>query len=194
MVEKVIKLKELNLKELNGVVNIYPWYGVARKELCRRMSELGEGAWSDEKYAEAALYVVSRQIIARLARKGRETGYSDSSIKGIIRSNFPGKEEPGVIIAGGDYFSQNQYDVVKQADDNIFSSFARHHTDVGGSIEEADTEEYVGFCTETLAEIYEEQGYYEQAKDIYSKLSLRYPEKSVYFASLIEKLNNKNKI
>ena len=45
------------------------------------------------------------------------------------------------------------------------------------------------FCTETLAQIYAEQGYNEQAKQIYSKLSLRYPEKSVYFASLIEKLD-----
>ena len=192
MVENVIKLKELNLKELNGVVNIYPWYGVARKELCRRMSELGEGAWSDGKYAEAALYVVSRRIIARLAGKGRETDYSDGSIKGIIRSNFSGKEESGVILAGGDYFSQSQYDVVKQADDNIFSSFARQASDADDI--EVDTQECVGFCTETLAEIYGEQGYYEQAKDIYSKLSLLYPEKSVYFASLIEKLNNKSKI
>ena len=32
----------------------------------------------------------------------------------------------------------------------------------------------------------------EQAKEIYSKLILRYPEKSAYFATLIEKLNNIN--
>ena len=44
------------------------------------------------------------------------------------------------------------------------------------------------FCTETLAEIYAEQGYPEEARRIYSKLILFYPEKSAYFASLIEKL------
>jgi hypothetical protein len=47
------------------------------------------------------------------------------------------------------------------------------------------------FCTETLAKIYLEQDYTEQAIDIYSKLSLRYPEKSVYFAALIDEIKQK---
>ena len=72
-----IDLRRLNLDELNGVVNLYPWFGGARKELCRRMSELGEGAWSDERYADAALYIGSRRIIAGLAHKGHKADYSD---------------------------------------------------------------------------------------------------------------------
>ena len=47
-------------------------------------------------------------------------------------------------------------------------------------------------CTETLAQIYAEQGYPERAKVIYSKLSLRYPEKNTYFAALIRKLDAEN--
>lgn len=37
--------------------------------------------------------------------------------------------------------------------------------------------------------IYLDQGYYDQAKAIYSKLILAIPEKSAYFASLIEKID-----
>ena len=48
------------------------------------------------------------------------------------------------------------------------------------------------YFTETLARIYAEQGYCQQAKEIYSKLILAYPEKNAYFAALIEKLGSEN--
>lgn len=44
------------------------------------------------------------------------------------------------------------------------------------------------YMTETLAEIYLKQGYYYKALHAYEKLSLKYPEKSIYFASQIQKI------
>ena len=44
------------------------------------------------------------------------------------------------------------------------------------------------FVTETLASIYAQQGYYKKAVQIFEKLSLKYPEKSTYFAAQIEKI------
>lgn len=54
-------------------------------------------------------------------------------------------------------------------------------------VQEDTSEEFV---TETLASIYAQQGYYKKALQIFEKLSLKYPEKSTYFAAQMEKINH----
>lgn len=49
-----------------------------------------------------------------------------------------------------------------------------------------------GFVSETLARIYTEQGLFHKAIDTYKKLSLKFPEKSLYFADLIKQLEKQN--
>ena len=185
-----IDIHRLNLDELTGVVNIYPWYAAARMELCARLKEMD--MLSDTQLAQAALYIGSRRKLFELVRSRERI--IDRNVPNLAgRAEEPAQEMPQpqasqrqIFVVGGDYFSQNEYNGVRRGDDNIFSSFATR-TRSEGYVEEggSDMEE---FCTETLAQVYLEQGYPAEAKKIYSKLILRYPEKSVYFASLIEKI------
>ena len=58
-------LRKLTLDELMGVVNLYPWFGGARKELCMRMRTMGD-AWDKSQYADAARYVGAREKISEI--------------------------------------------------------------------------------------------------------------------------------
>ena len=190
-----IDIHALNLDELTGVVNLYPWYAAARLELCRRMFAMGENAWSEEEFAAQALYVADRGKFSDLVRGIRRVDCSDKDAETLLAAymepTVTATEAPvhSVRVVGGDYFSQAQYDKVREGSDHVFSRLAgRQQPEV--SVQEEDTTEIAErFATETLAQIFVEQGRYEEAKRIYSRLILDIPEKSAYFASLIDELD-----
>lgn len=190
-----IDIHKLTLEELSGVIALYPWYGGARMELCRRMS--GEGALSDLQIAETALHMGDRAVLAALLRAGRTVDCSDKDARRLADTFISAQDKPRkqrrVYVVGGDYFSQDQYEDARADTDGIFSQFAAKARAEGFTELPAETpEQDMNFYTETLAGIYLQQGYSQEAIDIYSQLILRYPEKSVYFAALIDEINKKD--
>ena len=173
----MVDFKSISLEELSALVNRYPWFAAARKELCVRTGQ----------YADAALYVFDRSMLAEEARKGAASGKEASD---YLRERKEAPMEQKVVVVGGDYFSQEAYDSVRATQED--PSAAPQEDRKKAKKEPSALPQDDIFVTQTLAEIYATQGYLEQAKEIYSKLILRYPEKSAYFATLIEKLNNIN--
>ncbi len=115
-------------------------------------------------------------------KKQVHLGYDETASNGY-------KLEGGQDTAQGDslidkFLSSNPGTIRPVANEN-----RAHVTEVV----ENSTLETDEIITETLANIYFQQKNYEKAQEAYKKLSLKYPEKSVYFATRIkeiEKLKN----
>ena len=190
-------LNKLTLDELVGVVNLYPWFGGARMELCGRMSRIG-GGLGESQYADAAMYVASRTKVAAMMRSSVTQDWTDADVERLLKSYISESESSTsevtehrrVHVVGGDYFSQDDYDRVRRSDDGVFSRYAAKAKQDKPYVEPRETD--FDLYTETLAQIYLEQGYPEQAKHIYSKLILANPEKNAYFAALIHKIDELN--
>ena len=169
------------------------------------MSRMGGDGWGEAQYVDAAMYIGARGKLSDVMRMARKEDWTDADVERLLKSYISEQEnvhEPAAVektekrksYAGvGDYFSQEDYEQVRKSDDNVFSRYAakaRQGKTVAESAPASSSE--FDLYTETLARIYLEQGYPEQAKSIYSKLILAYPEKNAYFAALIQKIDELN--
>ena len=104
-------------------------------------------------------------------------------------------------VSGGRLETPSAADFAKRTDTEIIDTFLLRgeyrivpqddtpDADADGSADGGDD----AIVSEELAEIYRNQGLAQEAKAIYSKLSLLYPEKSVYFAEIIGKIDLETK-
>ncbi|MGM9774436.1 MAG: hypothetical protein ACI3Y2_04470 [Candidatus Egerieousia sp.] len=101
------------------------------------------------------------------------------------------------IVAGGDFFSKEDYNEIEEDEDEEKkledSPFFRHEQtrQIRTSMLTEDGKvnfEDLAFFTETLGKIYSDQGCYDEAERVFSKLILLYPQKSAYFAALINQV------
>ena len=119
----------------------------------------------------------------------------DEGSETIALEMAPVKER--FVVVGGDYFSK---DDLAQLDESERVAEIK----LGAPADNMDRDAYLepssnngvydslDFVTETLAKIYADQGYYDKAIEVYAKLILLYPEKSTYFATLVNEIKSKN--
>ncbi len=212
-----------DLPVLEETLQRFPWFALGHLELFRKACDLGEDqklaclnrtaahVWSRER-----LYNHSKEI-ERRKEAGDVFDYEDEILnltdigdeilfeieKEPLISQMPGK----IILAGGDYFSREEMSQIDldraQPLDRFISEkpslLNSGKTSPAGTEEQSTTDissvfDDPDFYTETLAGIYSQQGFYKRAIEIYAKLILLYPEKSSYFATLVQELRSKHNI
>ncbi|WP_018337714.1 MULTISPECIES: hypothetical protein [Butyricimonas] len=115
-----------------------------------------------------------------------------------LENEFPDEKELSLDELASEWLSNKKKK--EQRKDSLIDKFIETAPSISKFSEElpvppeitaTDTNTSMEFLSETLAKIYVRQQLYDKAIATYLKLSLKYPEKSIYFASQIEKINEK---
>ena len=178
----MVDLQQLSPTELQQLLEDHPWFTVARREAIARQG-------SDEETLRRAIgrdgiFFLSRNEMLRLLT-GKEEQEESADNQETAR--------PQYYVVGGDYFGREDFERLEQEGFSVttpvFGAKAGSVDYAPAVAEEVDAERTM--VSETLARIYADQELYQRSIAIYEKLILLFPEKSTYFASLIEKVKNK---
>ena len=198
-------IRELDIARLEGIVREYPWFGYARQVLLSKLAQKGRElaevefrrSWTSVQSREAIYYSVQQNDIE--TEEIPVIDFEEMALFESEKNEKKAEETPKIVVIGGDYFTKD--DFAQLDDGNSFKIGKLGGVEVDFEMEKPENEE-VGlefddrdidnFYTETLARIYAEQGYYEEAMRVYAKLILLYPEKSAYFATLVNEVKSKN--
>ena len=154
----------------------------------------------EKKYhADSSVVEVSLEAVEALLRSERWSENSDSE-HGADKA----QEEALVDVLQRPVLDMQSIDIerlTRVTSEDIIDRFLRvePHRIVAeeGEVEsdivtEAEIDDEEDFVSEELAEVYLAQGLNDMAKETYRKLSLLNPEKSVYFAGIISKIDSNN--
>lgn len=196
-VMEAVSLKNNTIAELEKLVESYPWFAAARKELFLRMSAMGEEYRRDalhrtvlyiypdysafrEAYVLSSAAEVDEGVYEEtVSVASADAGLSVTVPEAETEEQTAGPERKRIYVVGGDYFMPDDLRDVQGQDLSSLDSSRKSQV----SSDSSDfTDE--AFYTETLARIYADQELYDRANEVYEKLILLYPEKSAYFAAL----------
>ena len=178
----MVDVRQLSSVELQQLLEDHPWFTVARRAALSRQGNDEESL--RRAVGRNAIFFLSRDEIFRLL-----TG----KVKVQEEPEAPKPPRPQYYVVGGDYFGREDFE---RLEEEGFSVTTPVFGAKAGSVDyapavAAEVDADRTMVSETLAEIYAAQELYQRSIEIYEKLILLNPEKSAYFAALIEKVKEK---
>lgn len=206
---KYSELEQLDIMELEEMVKQSPWFSYARHLLLIKLKEMGDEVFLSQ-LKQSAIFLSSREALYnRITHKKVQNANAAEIAEDVKLQESEGeriaeekKTKRKVIVAGADFFSKEDLASIPEEENMELklkgSRFYREtpqtpqsESSIIGPDGKVNYDD-LAFFTETLGHIYAEQGYYDQAVEVFSKLILLYPQKSAYFATLIREIE-KNK-
>jgi hypothetical protein len=211
-------IKDISLIQQNQDTDIireaiiqYPYFQTAQLLYIISKNQV-DSIFSDEELVQAAIYCGSRTKLYYYL--SGETNPSDFMPLFNIKNDYNIVEEVKVeespiigILPVEEILPDTEIkpevtkpNPKKEAVNSIIDKFIKENPSIQKPVTEfyspssmaaKSLEEDIDLATETLAKIYVRKGNYAKAIRIYEKLILYYPEKSNYFATLIESLRDK---
>ncbi|MDD4754522.1 MAG: hypothetical protein PHG29_00435 [Prolixibacteraceae bacterium] len=176
-------LNDNTLPEIKQITELYPCFHTAWMLLLKNIQLTGDpdlGNW----IKKTAIRIPDRKMLYNylFADQNNETSayYLESPEIMVTSFNEEGEEREGNQLIDK-FLSGNARPVLSKKDSEIKAD--QDNEVISKSLAESDE-----LITETLAGIYVAQKKYDKALDAFKKLSLKYPEKSVYFAARIEEI------
>ncbi len=174
-------LNDETAAELKELTNSYPWFQLAWVLYAKNLKQIQSMEY-EKVVKEATIKVSNRKMFFNFLNSNEtfmpENFEAGNSFLGVSGDD---KTEP-VSDTLIDRFLSSKSGSLRRNSQGDLSPENKSHNDVI----ERSTSEDDELITETLANIYLQQKNYEKAIHAFEKLSLKYPEKSIYFATRIK--------
>ena len=182
LLENNLLLNDNTLDEIKQITEQYPFFHAAWMLLLKNLQKTGD-AGLENSIRKIAIRIPDRKILYNylfLSRKNESGEYCLEQPELLSNRSCEEDEEREEDQLINRFLSGNTGPLKIDAE---YKPEVDQNEVISKSLLESDE-----LITETLANIYCQQKKYDKALDAFKKLSLKYPEKSIYFAARIEEI------
>ncbi|MDR1582311.1 MAG: tetratricopeptide repeat protein [Prevotellaceae bacterium] len=201
-----IPIGNSEIKDLKALVAKQPWFTLAHVLLLKGYKNENKPDYQ-ELCKLTAFYVPDRKRLCRFLEKtAAKVIATNINAAQDVDKNFASDKKDRLLSFRDEYFSSNDFSSEflnefsndnNSLEDDLIVNFIKKSPkitpakEIGTKISELDNSmENNDIASETLAQIYLSQGFYEESIECYNKLILLNPEKSIYFAGKINEIKN----
>ena len=197
IISNTLSIDKKEIKELNEIIQKYHYFQTTHLLLCKGLHNT-ESIRYKTQLRKAGSYSANRKILYKLINSGKpKTNKSQEKI--ILGNEYHSFLDWLYIIKAEkiNRFDNGKSDVIIEKfikNQPKILQISKHQFFKPSDIAKKSILENHDLITETLAKVYVKQNHFEKAILAYQKLSLKYPQKSSYFAEqikIITKLKNK---